>query len=141
MATAHEIETLSIEDQEIERLLIIYLNSDFANRIGSSNSSRNSASDQSLHPHGVEATYMQPPARFIRKNKSSTRPPSGPASPLVDSLIEPCWVQSGKSSTLSEASHTYDFILESLLQPDYLDSIDLLPPEDSTIGDLNSSLD
>jgi hypothetical protein len=140
MATAHEIETLnlSIEDQEIERLLIMCLNSDFANRIVSSNSSRNSASDQSLHPHGVEATYMPPPARFIRKNKSSTRPPSGPASPLDDNLIEPCTVQ---SRTLSEASHAYDFILESLLQPDYLDSIDLLPPEDWTFGDLNSSLD
>ena len=139
MATAHQIEPLNlIEDQEIGRLLIICLSSE---RMGPSNSIRNPATIHPLHPHG-EATNSPPPARFIRKSKSSIRPPSArPVTPLVDKSTEPCSVQSRISSTLSEASHAYDFILESLLQPDYSDSIDLLPPEGSTIGDLNSNLD
>jgi hypothetical protein len=138
MATAHQIEPGNlIDDQEIGRLLIICLNS---GRMGPSNSIRNPATISSLHPHR-ESTNVPPPVRFIRKNKSPIRPPSGPGNPLVDGPIEPCSVQSRKPPTFSEASHAYDFILESLLQPDYSVSIDLLPPEGSTTGDLNTSLD
>ncbi len=102
------------QDQEISKLLIIHLNSNSAKGRSASNSRRNSAPDQYLHFPRIQTTDMPPPARFLRKNKSSFRPPPGPANPVFECSVEPCSVQSGTFS--AEITEDYDLILESLMQ-------------------------